>query len=380
MDTRNDRYARQRQFTPIGEAGQQRILSSSVAIIGCGALGSVAAEILARAGVGRLRLIDRDIVQWSNLQRQSLFTESDADAAVAKSGAIERHLSAINSDITVESIVCDLVPSNFAATVGTVDLVIDAVDNFLLRFLINDWSLKTGTPWVHGGCVGATGQVRLFDGTGRPCFRCLVPTPPPPSAVQTCDTAGVVGAATHAIAALQCVEAIKWLSSGPERDDSDRDKINAPVQSFDFWTGRHRSITLPPSISDGCVACERRDYQYLDGDAGASMESAAVLCGRDSVQLTSYRIPPGRATSSGGKQIAGDAGSVDSRAVDLRAVDLRAIADQWANAGKVTLTRFFARLVVDSYTITMFRDGRMLVDGTDDIATAKAIAARYVGQ
>lgn len=344
MDSRADRYARQQQFAPIGKDGHDRIAASAVAIVGCGALGSVAAEILARAGVGRLRLIDRDIVQWSNLQRQSLFTESDAQSAVAKSGAVERHLSNINSEITVESIVCDLVPSNFASVLGEVDLVIDAVDNFLLRFLLNDWSLQTQTPWVHGGCVGATGQVRLFDGKGRPCFRCLVPTPPPAWAVQTCDTAGVIGAATHAIASLQCVEAMKWLSGN-------YDAVQTPVQSFDFWTGRHRSIELPPSISDGCIACDHHDYEFLRGDAGASMESAAVLCGRDSVQLTGT-----------GK------------------IDLDQMAHQWSTTGEVTQTKFFIRLAIDTYTITMFRDGRILIDGTNDIATAKTITARYIGQ
>ena len=312
-------------------------------MIGCGALGSVAAEILARAGVGRIRIIDRDVVQWSNLQRQSLFTEADAQQAVAKADAAERHLSQINSDITIESVVTDLVPSNFDPQVGKVDLVIDAVDNFMLRFLLNDWSLHTATAWVHGGCVGASGQVRLFDGQGGPCFRCLVPTPPPASAVQTCDTAGVLGPATHAIAALQAVEAIKWLSGN-------HDAINTQVQSFDLWANRHREIELPPSIRNGCVACDQRQFDYLHGDAGAGMESAAVMCGRDSVQL-----------SGNGP------------------TDLSLIREKWTSMGEVNATKFFVRLTVDDYSLTVFRDGRILVDGTNDISRAKTIADQYIG-
>lgn len=343
MENRQDRYARQQQFSPIGRDGQTAIEQSSVAVIGCGALGSVAAEILARAGVGRLRLIDRDIVQWSNLQRQSLYTESDAQRGVVKSAAAAEQLSQINSDITIEPVVVDLTPSNFASAVGNVDLLIDAVDNFPLRFLINDWSLKTSTPWVHGGCVGATGQVRLFDGSGSPCFRCLVPQPPPASAVQTCDTAGVVGAATHAIASLQCIEALKWLSGN-------RDRMLPTVQSFDFWSGRHRQIELPPSLSGGCTACDHRRYEFLDGDAGASMESAVVLCGRDSVQIA------GR----------------DS-------VELAMMADRWSSLGEVVQSRFFVRLSIDEKVVTLFRDGRLLVDGTDDIVAAKSLVGRLIG-
>ena len=342
MDSREDRYARQRQYPPIGDEGQRRIGESSIAIIGCGALGSVAADILARAGVGRLRLIDRDVVQWSNLQRQSLFTEDDAGQAVAKAAAVERHLSAINSDIVVETVVADLVPSNFATTVGSVDVMIDAVDNFPLRFLLNDFSLHSKTPWVHGGCVGATGQVRLFDGQGSPCFRCLVPTPPPSSAVQTCDTAGVLGPATHMIASLQCLEAIKWVSGN-------RDAINARVQSFDFWGNRHRDIELPPSMATDCIACDHGRLEYLHGDAGAAMETATALCGRDSVQI---------------------AGSGPA--------DIGAIHSRWQSVGQTTRTRFFVRLQIPPHTLTLFRDGRLLVDGTDDPMTAKAIAGRYV--
>ena len=188
----NDRYARQIQFAPIGAEGQQLLTQARVAVLGCGALGSVAAEILARAGVGRLRLIDRDVVEWTNLQRQSLFDQRNAVEGTAKAQAAAQRLASINDAIEIEPLVSDVTPDNISEILNDSDLVIDGTDHFAIRFLINDWSLATSTPWVHGGCVGAIGQVMLFTGKGNPCFRCVVPEPPPIEAIETCDTAGVV--------------------------------------------------------------------------------------------------------------------------------------------------------------------------------------------
>lgn len=343
MNTPDQRYARQIQYSPMGQSGQQRLATATVAVMGCGALGSVAAEILVRSGVGSVRLIDRDIVEWTNLQRQSLYDESDAAAGIAKSAAAAAHLRRINSTINIQPIVSDVVPSNIRTVLQGVDLVIDAVDNFLVRFLLNDWSLATGTPWVHGGAVGGGGQVRLFRGDTGPCFRCIVPTVPPAAAVETCDTAGVLGSVTHAIAAMQSGEALKWLSGN-------RDSVNESLLSIDFWNNKIRPIELPDSISQNCLACKHHRYEFLDGDAAASMETAAVLCGRDCVQL---------------------AGSGAS--------DLAHFADRWQSLGEVNQTRFFVRLKVDDKQLTVFRDGRILVDGTDDITVAKSFAARYIG-
>ncbi len=344
-DSAANRYARQEQFAPLGKDGQQRIASASVAVLGCGALGTVAAEILVRAGVGRVRLIDRDVVEWTNLQRQSLFDESDADQGRSKAEAAAERLLQINSGLIIEPIVSDISCDNVRAALDGADLVIDAVDNFHLRFLLNDWSLATQTPWVHGGCVGAGGQVRLFLGLGQPCFRCLVPEPPPASVVATCDTAGVLGGATHAIASLQAIEAIKWLSG-------QRQQIRSSVLSIDFWNNRIREIEIDERLSVGCIACGG-DYEFLDGRRGSSSDSS-VLCGRDTVQLNIGRGPA--------------------------LVDLSSFVDRWASIGRVQSTRFFVRLFVDSLvTVTLFRDGRVLIGGTSDVSKARSIYDRFVG-
>ncbi|TWU58748.1 Molybdopterin-synthase adenylyltransferase [Rubripirellula tenax] len=341
-----NRYARQIQFSPIGENGQQRIAAASVAVLGCGALGTVAAEILARAGVGKLTLIDRDVVEWTNLQRQSLYDETDAREGRSKAGAACDRIRMINSTIGVKPIVADVAAGNVRELLGGSDLVIDAADNFAIRFLLNDWSLATKTAWVHGGCVGASGQVRLFTGNGKPCFRCVVPEPPPASAVQTCDTAGVVGAATHTIASLQATEAIKWLSGN-------RDVIRGTMLSIDLWHNRIREIEIPLSLSSDCPACANADYQFLEGGRGIADESAAVLCGRDAVQIN-------RATN--------------------KTIDLSGMANRWSGLGRVQSTPFFVRLYPnDATTITLFRDGRVVVTGTDQISEARGLCDRYIG-
>lgn len=342
--TRPQRYDRQIRFAPIGENGQQSLSHACVAILGCGALGSVAAELLARAGIGRLRIIDRDVVEWSNLQRQALFDEADANKAVSKAEAAHRHLSAVNSSIEIQPVVSDVTAENIDRHLSGADLVIDASDNFALRFLLNDWSLSTSTAWVHGGCVGATGQVRLFEGQGGPCFRCLVPEPPPASAVETCDTAGVVGSATHLIASLQVTEAIKWLSGN-------REAVRRTLLSIDLWNNRIREITIAKGLSANCVACEKRDLQFLNGNRGHSAE--VVLCGRDAVQISRLTNEP---------------------------IDLHKVAGRWESIGRVQETPFFVRLFPgDERSITLFRDGRVIVTGTSEVAEARVLYDRFVG-
>jgi adenylyltransferase/sulfurtransferase len=345
-NTQANRYARQIQYGPIGSSGHEAIERAQVAILGCGALGTVAAEILARAGVGHLRIIDRDVIEWTNLQRQSLYTEQDAKEAKSKAAAACERLAEINSSIVIEPIVADVTSGNIRGILEDVDLVIDAADNFLLRFLLNDWALSTATPWVHGGCVGASGQVRLFNGNESPCFRCLVPEPPPAAAVDTCDTAGVVGSATHMIASLQATEAIKWLSGN-------RDSVRESVLSVDLWSNRIRELKLPASISKGCVACDLREFEFLEGDRSVQSEAAAVLCGRDAVQISS-------ASST--------------------VVDLSQMAKRWEGVGRVQMTAFFVRLFPsEQHSLTLFRDGRVVVTGTSEVSEARTLCDRYVG-
>ena len=341
-----NRYARQIQFAAVGRAGHDQIVRSRVAVLGCGALGTVAAEILARAGVGSLRLIDRDIVEWTNLQRQALYVEQDAIDGCTKAGAACERLAAINSSIKVEPIVADVTSSNIRSVIGDVDLVIDAADNFAIRFLLNDWALSTKTAWVHGGCLGANGQVRLFSGIGSPCFRCLVPEPPPSSAVDTCDTAGVIGSATHLIASLQATEAIKWLSGN-------RSNVRQTLLSIDLWENRIRELTLSDAIGKNCPACSLGQYEFLDGQRGIESETAVALCGRDAVQIS--------------PSISG-------------VVPLKTIVRKWEGIGRVQETPFFVRLFPDSgHTVTLFRDGRVVITGTNDIQSARSLCDRYVG-
>ncbi|TWT74137.1 ThiF family adenylyltransferase [Allorhodopirellula solitaria] len=335
----HERYLRQSQFDPIGELGQQRIEAAHVAVLGCGALGTVAADQLARAGVGRLRLIDRDLVEWSNLQRQSLYTEADAEAGAAKVEAAAHHLRQINSSIHIEEHVVDITPANISQQLEGADIVIDATDNFAARLLLNDWSLKTQTPWIHGGCIGANGQVRLFTGAA-PCLRCLLPHPPAPGETATCDTAGVIAPATHLIASLQVCEAIKWISGN-------RSNVRSEILSVDLWHNQFRSIAL--SADPSCPACGLRRYDFLDAEEDVSAES---LCGRDAVQI---------------------AGSGQR-------VDLQRMSNAWQSIGTVKTSRFFVRLSLpDERTVTLFRDGRAVISGVRDIPHARSLFDRYVG-
>lgn len=374
--SRQQRYDRQIRFPAIGKAGQQRLSAATVAILGCGALGSVAAEILARAGVGRLTLIDRDTVEWSNLQRQSLYTEADAHVGRAKADAAAERLRRINSDIDIQPHVVDVTAETIGSMLSGTSLVIDGSDNFGIRFLLNDYSLETRLPWVHGGCVGATGQATFLTGRGQPCFRCLIPEPPPAAAQQTCDTVGVVGAATHLVASLQAMLAIRFLSAMPDArdvgnngpdDNGEVDNstsgqfhgVDSAVYSMDLWGGRFRRYEI---ASMHCKACQQGKRDFLHGNAAAAGDQSTVLCGRNAVQIA----------ASGTK------------------IDLERVGRQWSELGRVDQNAFFVRLhlaaeatgsevVTESRTLTLFRDGRAVIAGTDDLSVARSLYARYVG-
>lgn len=341
----HQRYDRQRRFAPIGDVGQERIESASLLVVGVGALGSVAAEVLARAGVGRLRIVDRDTVEWSNLQRQSLYTEADAREGLAKVHAAAARLGEINSQIDIEPIAADVTAANIEALFADVDLVIDGTDNFDVRMLINDVALETGTPWVHGGCLGASGQVYVFQPGRTICFRCLVPSIPDPTSVATCDQAGVLGSATHVVASLQANEALKYLAAGPTA-------VSSTIQALDLWEGRFRSLDPSDLRSGSCPACDLGQRDFLRR-LGGTVEPV-VLCGRNAVQLP----PP-----------AGD-----------RGLDLVAMSQLWEGLGETQVNRFLARLQIDSTrSITLFRDGRAVINGTEDAVEAKTLYARFVG-
>ncbi|QDV68492.1 putative adenylyltransferase/sulfurtransferase MoeZ [Rosistilla carotiformis] len=339
--TRSNRYARQVQFPPIGATGQSKLAAARVLVLGVGALGTVAAELLARAGVGMLRLVDRDTVEWSNLQRQSLFEESDAESQVAKAAAAAEKLQRINSEIEIQAEACDVHPGNILNLMSDISLVVDATDNFPTRLLLNDASVELGKPWVHGGCVGAQGQVGFFNGIDRPCFRCVVPELPDAGTVQTCDTAGVLNAATHTIASLQVSQAIQWIVSG-------RAALQGKLQTIDLWSARFLQIEIAKLAQSPCPLCQERSFDFLHGEIASQ---PIVLCGRNAVQIP----------ATGG-------------------VSIDKIADNWRGIGEVQQTRFLLRLRIDPFEITLFADGRAIVSGTEEIAKARSLYAQYVGQ
>lgn len=336
------RYSRQIRFDPVGEAGQGRIRRASVAIVGCGALGSVQAELLARAGIGRLRLIDRDFVEFSNLQRQFLFQEEDAREALPKAVAAARRLEKINSDVRIEPVVADLGASNAAELLEGIDLVLDGTDNFETRYLINDVTVAGNVApicaWIYGAAVGSYGLKFAIVPGRTACFRCIYPDPPA-GAQPTCETAGVLGPVTATIAALETADALKIAVMGV-------DSVSPRITTVDVWSGEIRQID-PPARDPDCPCCARREFAYLDG----SRRVPISLCGRNAVQIHERARP----------------------------IDLRDLAARLQPVGAVRANEFALRVALDSYEMTVFPDGRAIIKGTTDIGVARSLYARYVG-
>ncbi len=335
------RYSRQTLFEGIGPEGQARLIASRVALVGCGALGTVQASLLVRAGVGALRIIDRDFVEESNLQRQILFDEEDVRAVMPKAVAAERKLKSVNSLVKVEGLVEDLNAATIVRLLEGFDLVVDATDNFDARFLLNDFAVKNGIPWIYGACVGSYGLTFPILPGETACLRCVFESAPPPGLSPSCDTAGVIGPVVGAIASLQAAEALKILTGRRER-------VDRRITAIDLWENRHDVISLPERDPQ-CPCCGRREFAYLEGASGAD---STTLCGRNSVQI---------------------------RRRDGGRLDLEALARRLAAVGSVETNRFLVRADIDAYRLTVFADGRAIVGGTSDPAIAKSIYARYVG-
>jgi len=338
-----DRYSRQVRFGPLGEAGQRRLMESHVLVVGCGALGTVLANTLARAGVGRLRIVDRDFIETNNLQRQVLFDEDDVAAELPKAIAAANKLRRINSTIEIEPIVADANPSNIETLCQGVDLILDGTDNFETRFLINDAAVKFSIPWVYGGCLGAEGQTMTILPGETACLRCLIPEPPAAGTTPTCDTAGIVAPIINVIASIESMEAMKILSGN-------REAISKKLTIIDLWDNAQRQLNLSSLREQSdCACCKRREFPWLEGRRGSQ---TAVLCGRNSVQISP---PPGTRIS------------LDEMARALESL------------GQVTRNPFLLRATVGDYRLTIFPDGRAIIGGTDDVAEAKSVYSRYVG-
>lgn len=335
----NDRYARQSLFKPIGDAGQKKISEKHVMILGCGALGTANADNLVRAGIGKLTLIDRDYVEYTNLQRQQLFTERDADHQVPKVIAAKEKLTAINSNVLIETHVLDVTADSLLPMLTNIDVIIDATDNFDVRFIMNDLIHKHNIPWIFGSCVGSTGMSYTILPGETPCLYCLLNTTTMTGA--TCDSVGIIAPAVQMVVAHQTTETLKLLVE-------DFAALRTKLVMFDLWSNQYQQINVERAKKDACPTCgEAPKYPYLGYAAQTKTE---VLCGRNTVQIRANR-----------------------------AVELEELAMQLKSLGRVNVNDFLVSLEYDDYRVVIFRDGRAFIHGTDSLETAKKIYYQLVG-
>lgn len=332
----DDRYSRQVRFAGIGAEGQRALAKSTVAIAGCGALGSFQAAALARAGIGRLVLIDRDYVEWSNLQRQWLYEEDDAREGRPKAAAAAAAVARINSEVQVDAVVADLTAASAEEILAPADLILDGTDNFETRYLLNDVAVKTGKPWIYGGAVGSYGIVMPVAPEKTACLRCVYPQAP--GGVQpTCETAGVVNTVTSVVASLQVSLALRLLTGNP---------VDGRIATVDVWSGMLRNIPAPQRDPQ-CSCCGQRVFAALD----SRNRTPVSLCGRNAVQIHERQRP----------------------------LDLGELRERLAPLGQVRANEFALRFFLPDYEMTIFPDGRAIVKGTTDPGLARSLYARYVG-
>jgi adenylyltransferase/sulfurtransferase len=343
MDSSLERYSRQIRFAGMGEAGQRKLMASKVLLCGCGALGTVLANALVRAGVGHLRLVDRDFIETHNLQRQILFDENDVAANLPKAEAAARKLSAINSTVRIEPVVADIDRTNILDLAKDVDLILDGTDNFEIRYLINDVAVKLHKPWVYGGSIGSHGQTMTILPGQTPCLRCVFEAAPGPGEAATCETAGVLGPIVNIIASYQATEAFKLLTGK-------LDTVNRELIYIDVWENTLKKIKIAKLLGKvDCPCCQRRRFEWLEGELGSHTTS---LCGRNAVQVSH------KSSST------------------LNFADM---AREMGQLGAVTFNRFMLKFDVDGYQFTVFPDGRAIIKGTSDVDKARTLYAKYVG-
>ncbi len=333
-----DRYSRQILFQPVGLAGQQRLAAARVALVGCGATGSALASLLARAGVGYLRIIDRDYVESSNLQRQLLFDEADAAESLPKAIAAARKIRAFNSEIVVEPHAADLVPDNAADLLGDVHLILDGTDNFETRYLLNDYAVSKKLPWIYAAGVGSYAVTMTVLPEETACLACIFPDSPK-GLVETCDTSGILNSAVNLVASIAATEAMKLIVGA-------RARVRRTMLSYDVWSNQRAEVsTARPR--DGCRACGQHDFVHLAGEGRPPIS----LCGRNSVQIHERQRP----------------------------IDFEEITRRLAPHGQVKHNEFVLKFWHQPYEMTLFPDGRAIIKGTTDIAIARSLYARYVG-
>lgn len=332
------RYAKQVLVAGFGAEGQRRVSGARVVVVGTGALGCAQAELLVRAGVGHVTVVDRDFVELGNLHRQILFDEQDARDALPKAEAAARRLRALNSEVEIRPRIADVNPGNVEQLLDGADVVLDATDNAEARYLVNDACVKHGRPWVYGGALGVEGTVMAVVPGHGPCLRCLFDDPPPPGTLPTCDMLGVLNVAPVMTASLQVTEALKLLLGKPTFPGA---------LTYELWSSSFRAVKV--ARNPDCPCCSGRRFEFLEG-RGAS--AATSLCGRNAVQI---------------------------RPEGTQVLDLDGLAARLAGAGKVTFNGFLLRLEVGEHALHVFADGRAIVKGTDDPAAARALYARYVG-
>jgi adenylyltransferase/sulfurtransferase len=342
-----ERYSRQVLFAPIGEQGQQRLARGHAVIVGVGATGAATASLLARAGVGRLTLIDRDYVEPSNLQRQVLFDEDDARECLPKAEAARRHLGRVNSGVHVHAQIADLTPRTAETLIGDANIVLDCTDNFETRYLLNDLCVRDGRPWIYAAAVGsyaATMNILPRPASGdlpfepTACLACLFPASPTGN-VETCDTAGILSTAVNFAASLQVTEALKLLTGQPHR-------MRRTLLAYDLWTGERSEVASGTPRPD-CEVCGQRRFHALAGEGRAPI----TLCGRNAVQIHEHARP----------------------------IDLTALARRLKPLGEVRANGLLLRFSTPPYTITVFPDGRALIQGTTEVGRARSLYARYIG-
>ncbi len=337
----DERYSRQILFNGIGKEGQQRLLESRALILGCGALGSAHAEALARAGIGRLRIVDRDFVEASNLQRQTMFTEHDAAERMPKAIAAANHIRDFNSEIETEPEVVDVNNSNIERLIEDCDVVLDGTDNFATRYLINDACVKHELNWIYGAAVGSYGVTMTIQPHQTPCLRCVFEEAPPAASAPTCDTAGVIMPIISVVAAVQVSEALKLLTGQHEQ-------LHRSLMQFDVWRNEWRKINPGPPAA-GCPTCALARYETLDATAG---DFSAVMCGRNAVQISP---------------------------VQPTKVDFKSLAERLRGAGEVKFNDYLLRFRTGEYEVTVFQDARSIIRGTDEMKIARSLYAKYIG-